>query len=70
MTTGTEIKTGIEPSELEMIMEAIKDFATQNFPESKLLELDHKDEPVSENHDHNVLRRLAERICPPVAPGG
>jgi alkylation response protein AidB-like acyl-CoA dehydrogenase len=41
--------TGIDKEELEMIVEAIKDFASENLPESKLLDLDHKDEfPIEE----------------------
>lgn len=41
--------TGIEQSELEMIVEAIRDFATESFPTSRLLELDHNDEfPIEE----------------------
>ncbi|MBT8221520.1 MAG: acyl-CoA dehydrogenase [Saprospiraceae bacterium] len=40
---------GIENSELEMIVDAINDFASENLPESKLLELDHNDEfPIKE----------------------
>jgi alkylation response protein AidB-like acyl-CoA dehydrogenase len=41
--------TGIEKAELEMILEAIKDFTSENLPDSKLLELDHNDEfPINE----------------------
>ena len=41
--------TGIHHSELEMIVEAIQDFAKENFPNQKLLELDHNDEfPIDE----------------------
>jgi len=41
--------TGIEKSELDMIEGAIKDFAAENFPPSRLLELDHNDEyPIRE----------------------
>ena len=41
--------TGIENSELEMIVDTINDFAVENFPTSKLLELDHNDEfPINE----------------------
>ncbi len=35
---------GIEKAELDMIVDAIKAYATENFPESRLLELDHNDE--------------------------
>ena len=35
---------GIHKEELDMIVDAIKDFAAENLTESKLLELDHKDE--------------------------
>jgi alkylation response protein AidB-like acyl-CoA dehydrogenase len=48
-TAQIEKTTGIEHSELEMIMEAIRDFASQNLPDSKLIELDHNDEfPIKE----------------------
>ena len=41
--------TGIHHSELEMIVEALQDFAKENFPTQKLLELDHNDEfPINE----------------------
>lgn len=35
---------GIHKEELDMIVDAIKDFAAENLSEAKLLELDHKDE--------------------------
>ncbi len=41
--------TGIDKSELDMIVEAIRDFASESFPVSRLLELDHNDEfPIEE----------------------
>jgi alkylation response protein AidB-like acyl-CoA dehydrogenase len=43
------MSTGIEKSELAMIVDAIKDFASENFTEPRLLELDHNDEfPIEE----------------------
>jgi alkylation response protein AidB-like acyl-CoA dehydrogenase len=39
-----DLATGIGKAELDMIVEAIKDFASENLTEARLLELDHNDE--------------------------
>lgn len=41
---STKTQTGIDRSDLELVLESIRDFAAENLPDALILDLDHRDE--------------------------